>query len=241
MKKEEYLKTEKTNYDNIAETFIEQAERNLSWNNLYERPYMLSIFDNFKNKRVLDLGCGTGFYSFHALKQNADVTAADASIKMLDHIKSRDSEEKISLHKADLSLGLPFIESESADYIICSLVLHYIENWNMLVNDMYRVLKKHGKIYISTHHPFTDYLHLKKKSYFDKYFFEDTWGSKEKPFKVYYYTRPLADIIKPFIDSSFNIVKIDEPLPSEECKKTAPQIYRKLIKIPAFLFLILQK
>jgi len=50
----------KTNYDKIAPVYIAHAEDELSWNNLYERPYMLSIFDNFTGKKILDAGCGTG-------------------------------------------------------------------------------------------------------------------------------------------------------------------------------------
>ncbi|MGD9202263.1 MAG: methyltransferase domain-containing protein [Chitinispirillia bacterium] len=56
---------------------------------------MLSIFDDFKNKNVLDVGAGTGFYSFYALNQNAHVTAVDASQFMLDFIKKKDSVKKM--------------------------------------------------------------------------------------------------------------------------------------------------
>ena len=132
---------ELTNYDSIADIYNAHVESELSWNNLYERPYMLSIFDSFENKNIVDVGCGTGFFSFYALKQNANVTAVDASQKMLDHIKQNDKSGKIILHKADLKNGLPFIESGSQDYIICSFVLHYIENWDAVINDFYRVLK----------------------------------------------------------------------------------------------------
>ncbi len=37
-------KVELTNYDNIADIYTLHAENKLSWNNLYERPFMLSIF-----------------------------------------------------------------------------------------------------------------------------------------------------------------------------------------------------
>lgn len=232
---------EPTNYDSIADIYTAQVDNELSWNNLYERPYMLSIFDNFENKDILDVGCGTGFYSFHALKQNANVIAIDASQNMLNYVKKKDKSKKIKLFKADLRNGLPFIESNSQDFIICSLVLHYIENWETIINDFYRVLKNNGKLYISTHHPFTDFLYLKKESYFAKYFVEDTWGSKGKPFIVHYYTRSLTDILKPFLNSRFNITTIEEPLPTLKCKELAPDIYLRLLEKPAFIFFTLEK
>jgi SAM-dependent methyltransferase len=232
---------DKTNYDNIATTYINHAENKLSWNSLYERPYMISIFDDFTNKKILDVGCGTGFYSKYAIDKNADVTAIDGSQKMLDHLSKTISSTKLKIHKADLADGLPFIEPGSLDYIICSLVLHYIENWDTIISEFYRVLKQNGKIYISTHHPFADYLILKKKSYFDKFLAEDEWGSGKDSFKVFFYTRPLSDVLKPFINSPFKILSIDEPLPTPECKRAAPEIFEKLYTQPSFLFLVLQK
>ena len=232
---------DKTNYDKIAAAYIAHADNKFSWNSLYERPYMISIFDDFTNKKILDAGCGTGFYSKNAIDKNADVIAVDASQKMLDHLSKTIVSTKLKVYKADLANGLPFIESGSLDYIICSLALHYIENWDTIITEFYRVLKQNGKLYISTHHPFADYLILKKKSYFDKLLVEDEWGSDKNSFKVFFYTRSLSDVLKPFLSSTFNILSIDEPIPSLECKGVAPEIFEKLCTQPSFLFLVLQK
>lgn len=230
-----------TSYDHIADSYIEQIENELSWNNLYERPYMLLIFDDFKDKNVLDVGCGAGYYSFYASKQNASVIAIDASQNMINYIQQKEGSDKIKLIKADLAKGLPFIKDDSQDYIICSLLLHYIENWETIINDFYRVLKKNGKAYISTHHPFADYLHLKKTSYFDKCFVEDTWGSKEKQYKVHYYIRSLTDLLNSFLKSTFKILNIEEPIPTLKCKELASKTYQRLMERPAFIFLTLMK
>ena len=233
--------TDETNYDKIADIYIRHAEDKLSWNNLYERPYMLSVFDDFSGKTILDAGCGTGFYSKYALEKNADVIAVDTSKKMLDHLGKFNDSAKLKMYKADLADGLPFITSGSIDYIICSLALHYLESWEVIINEFYRVLKKSGKLYVSTHHPFSDYLILNKNTYFDKYLVEDIWGSGKNSFKVYFYTRSLSQLLEPFIRSPFTIISLDEPLPNEKCKRSAPEIFEKLNKHPAFLFLVLQK
>jgi SAM-dependent methyltransferase len=145
------------------------------------------------------------------------------------------------MYKADLAEGLPFIASGSVDYIICSLALHYLENLNVIIEDFYRILKKSGKLYVSTHHPFADYLILNKKTYFDNYLVEDVWGKGKNSFKVFFYTRPLNQLLEPFIRSPFTILSLDEPLPNEECKRSAPDIFEKLSKHPSFLFLVVQK
>jgi SAM-dependent methyltransferase len=237
--KEDFSKL--TNYDDIASDYLSNIEGELSWNNLYERPYMLSIFDDMTGKNVLDAGCGSGFYSFHAANQNANVTAVDASGKMLKHIEGLDKAKKIKLVKADLGKGLPFIESCSQDYIISSLAMHYLENWYVIVNEFERVLKKSGRLYISTHHPFADHLHLEKSGYFDKYFVEDTWGVEQRSYKVRYFTRSLTDILKPFLRSGLRLINVEEPLPNERCRELSPRTYERLMNRPGFLFLTLEK
>lgn len=232
---------DKTNYDNISDIYIQEIEKNLSWNNIYERPHMLSIFDDFTHKNVLDVGSGTGYYSFYALKQDATVISVDASQKMLNYISQKDISNKIRTVKSDLASGFSFIKNDSQDYIICSLVLHYIENWDYIIDEFYRVLKKGGKLYVSTHHPFTDYLQLNKKSYFDKYFLEDTWGSKENSYKVHYYTRSLTDLLSPFLKSRLSILNIEEPLPTAICKELDIKTYNRLRAKPGFMFLTLKK
>lgn len=234
-------KADITNYDKIASKYIDHVNKNNSWNNMYERPYMLSEFDDFRDKKVLDIGCGTGFYSFYALKQQASVSSVDASQEMLDYVKEKDGSGSLNLFKSDLADGLPFIEDNSQDFIICSLVIHYLENWDKLVQDFYRVLKPNGKVYISTHHPFGDVLVHEKENYFDKYLIHDTWGNKGNRFPVSYFTRSLTDVLKPFLDSELKILKIDEPLPSEEYKHLNSDAFNYLQKNPAFIFLVLEK
>jgi ubiquinone/menaquinone biosynthesis C-methylase UbiE len=234
-------KVEYTNYDDIAEIYIPHSERMLSWNNLYERPNMLSMFENFDEKNVVDIGCGTGFYTNYALNQGANVTAVDASQKMLDHVDRKYRNNNLSICKADLHHGLPFIESNSQDYIICSLVLHYIEKWDYLLNDFSRILQKNGKIYISVQHPFADHLHLNKKSYYESYLVEDTWGNSKNPFKVHYYTRSLEQMLSPIRKANLILDSLSEPLPNEACKEKAPETYKRIKKLPPFLFMILTK
>jgi len=82
---------------------------------------------------------------------------------------------------------------------------------------------------------------LNKKSYFDKYLVKDKWGSGKKSFNVFFYTRSLSDLLKPFLHSDFKILSIDEPLPKAECKRLSPKVFKSLSKQPAFLFMVLQK
>jgi len=235
--------SEITNYDSISAIYLAHTERPDSWNNLYERPYMLSQFPSFFGKHVLDLGCGSGFYTEYALVQGGIVTAIDASQILVDRLKKHFADQKAKFICADIAQPLSFIEPEAFDYVICSLVIHYVKDWPPLLAELFRIMKKDGLLFISTHHPYLvlDYSLLKNVNYFETTFVEDTWGKKKNPFKVHYYTRSLTATLKPVINSRFKILDINEPLPDDRCQQISPETYQRLRKRPGFLFITLQK
>lgn len=230
-----------TNYDSITSTYLAHTEREDSWNNLYERPALLEMMGEIRNKDVVDVGCGSGFYSKFALGGNCRVTAVDASEAMLSHVTNTLDSTNLSTAAADIANGLPFIKNNSQDTIICSLVLHYIENWDTALKDFHRVLKPGGDIYISTHHPLSDYLVLDKDGYFDSRFYNDTWGTEHTPFKVRFYTRTMSEVLTPILNSPLHLEEFREPKPNEACRAKSPKTYDKLTQRPGFLFLKLRK
>jgi len=234
---------EKTSYDSIViEDYLAHVERPLSWNNLYERPAFLERLPELKGKNVLDIGCASGYYTEYALKEGASVTAVDISQKMLDRLAARIKSPKLKICRADISQPMPFLKMNSYDCVMCSLVLHYIKDWGPLFAELYRVMKKGGRMVISTHHPFDIYQYFKLPSYFDFELVEDTWASSgPRPFKVHFYVRPLNELLRPIIESKFRIISIDEPLPAEKCKELDPRTYQRLMERPGFLFIMLEK
>lgn len=234
--------SELTSYDSIAEIFLSHVERPDSWNNLYERPHMLSRLPPLKDKDVLDLGCSSGYYTEYALKMGASVTAVDVSNALIERLTARIESPKLHLFRADISKPMPFLKSDAYDCIICSLVIDYIKDWEPLFAELYRVMKKGGRLIISTHHPFAMYHHFRQYGYFEFKLVEDTWGlGTGRPFKTRYYIRPLTETLKPIIESGFKIVSIEEPLPTERCKEISPETYERLSERPGFLFIVLEK
>lgn len=231
-----------TNYDSIADVFLAHVGRSDSWNNLYERPYMQGKLPPLQSKNVLDLGCASGYYTEYALEHGAYVTAVDASLKMIDRLASEINSPKLTLHCADIAKPMQFLNSDYFDCIIASLVIDYIKDWDSLLSELYRVMKKGGQSIISTHHPFADYLHLKPESYYDFKLVEDEWGGQsDTPFKTYYYIRPLDEVLRPILQSEFHINVIEEMRPNEGLKDTHPALYQRLMERPGFLYIELEK
>ena len=235
-----------TNYDAIADAFIAHAGRANSWNNIYERPNTIARLPELTGKNVLDLGCSTGFYTEYALKHGASVTAIDASQAMIDRLLKKMDSSKVKLYCADIGQPMPFLESDSFDVVISSLVMDYIKDWAALLAELYRVIKKGGRLVIATGHPFASYLYLtrlhKMDSYFEFRMIEDMWAARgSRPIETHYYIRPLHEVLRPIINSKFKIISIDEPLPDDNCKEIDPETYERLMVRPGFLFIVLEK
>ncbi|MED1607582.1 class I SAM-dependent methyltransferase [Cytobacillus kochii] len=88
--------------------------------------------------KVLDAGCAAGWYTEQLLMRRAEVTAIDLSEEMVEASKRRVG-DRANVRQVDLTKKLPFQE-EAFGYIVSSLVLHYIEDWQVTFAEFSRVL-----------------------------------------------------------------------------------------------------
>ena len=109
------------------------AKRVEQVNKIYNK--LLANFD-FKNKKVLDVGCGIGPYIDLLKSKGAKIFAID----IIREIKSLKGKAEIFL-----SLGecLPF-KDKSFDFVICANVLHLSLNPKAMISELHRVLKDDG-------------------------------------------------------------------------------------------------
>lgn len=110
---------------------------------------ILQIYQLPKNALVLDAGCGYGFQSIFLSKKNFAVTSVDNNSKRLVTAArlAKICKIKNRFLKADLT-NLP-IKNDIFDLCICFEVFEHIVNDNKLMQELSRVLKKHGYFIIS--------------------------------------------------------------------------------------------
>ncbi|MBF0118438.1 MAG: class I SAM-dependent methyltransferase [Desulfobacterales bacterium] len=109
------------------------------------------------NSKILDVGCGTGRHTAHALKFK-DVITIGVDLNLNDLIKA---EERIKFHKEmgeydgkchllsiANTLNLPFRDNVF-DVVICCEVMEHILNHRQVAYELVRVLKKGGMLVIS--------------------------------------------------------------------------------------------
>lgn len=225
-------------YDDIADAYAAGVD-SAPYNALYERPAMLDLLPPLPGSRVLDAGCGPGWYAAELASRGALVTAIDASAVMIEHARARFTSprltelgRRVELRIADLEQPLSFAVDATFDGIVSSLVLHYMRDWGPTLAEFRRILKPNGWLLFSTHHPAAEALRLDTARYLEVELVEDYWkwiGT------IRYYRRPLSAIVEALTHAGLAVERLVEPLPTDEFRKTKPDAYARLLKRPDFL------
>jgi ubiquinone/menaquinone biosynthesis C-methylase UbiE len=172
-------------------------------------------FKNLTNQRVLDLGCGYGYYTNYFKSIGADVLGVDASSNMIKIARSRYKD--CSFDICDITEVLPFADN-SFDLIFCNQVLMDIENIEQALSECYRILKPNGIFYYSIVHPaFYDSEWIKDKqgfsyaklihAYITPYSFtNEFWGKTE------HFHRSLSYYLNVATEQGFILQHVEEPI-----------------------------
>ncbi len=141
-------------FDNYAQ----MARSKLGLDGALEWPQLRSMLPEMEGLRVLDLGCGYGWFSRWAVLNGAQsVLGIDLSNKMLQMARSKSAGETyqgITYQRGDLDdLQLSADHHESYDLAFSSLALHYLVNCAALVRQVHAVLKPGGSFVFSIEHP----------------------------------------------------------------------------------------
>jgi 2-polyprenyl-3-methyl-5-hydroxy-6-metoxy-1,4-benzoquinol methylase len=101
--------------------------------------------------KVLDLGCGSGIFSFYLASKGFKVTGVDGAVNMIE--LCRQKQQKLGFENAAFILSkIPLEESLKKvqfEYIISSSVLEYIEDLDQVLQDVYSMLKPGGIFMVS--------------------------------------------------------------------------------------------
>jgi len=99
------------------------------------------MFSQFKGKRFLDMGCGTGEQLKVALKYFEMVYGVDCSPGMLEIAKT------ITPHVKQEDIANTSFQSGYFDFINCFSVLHHLYEQEPVIQEAYRLLKEGGLFY----------------------------------------------------------------------------------------------
>jgi len=219
-----------SSYEGKAAKYAETVDTK-PWNAYYERPATTSLLPSLENAKVLDVGCGSGWYAEYLLDRGATVTAFDFNSEFVALTESRVG-QRAQVLQADLAKPLDFAADGEFDVVVCPLVMHYLKSWQPAFHEFHRVLKTTGILVFSTHHPFNDWKLFNKEDYFATELLEDEW---EDVGKVTFYRRPLTVISQDLAAAGFLIERFLEPQATEDFRCVDPGGYERLMKNPWFI------
>lgn len=188
-------------------------------------------FQSLLSKRVLDLGCGYGWYTDFFSSIGANVTGCDGSERMLE--LAREKYPDCNFECIDIEKSLPY-ENNSFDLVFCNQVIMDILNVEELLEEVFRITKTSGIFYFSIVHPaFYDcrwgqdengFRNAKiMTKYLSEYSFENEfWG------KTTHYHRTISKYINTAIEKGFRLVRLEEPISYDGVTKSK--------EFPLFLF-----
>lgn len=142
-------------WEKVAKEYTTYRESGSSANELIEIPAMKQLVGDVKGLRVLDAGCGYGYYSIWAKKEGAkEVVGVDISERMIKMAKEKARKEGLEINfiQGDLA-NLGMFENSCFDLIMCSIVVSYFGNLVRYFSEFARILRKGGVFVFSEVHP----------------------------------------------------------------------------------------
>ncbi|MRT04075.1 class I SAM-dependent methyltransferase [Ewingella americana] len=213
-----------------------------------EWPALEAMLPDVRGTKVVDLGCGYGWFCRNMREQGAaKVLGLDISAKMLEKARSMTADDNIEYRREDLdNLTLP---AETYSLAYSSLALHYLQNLSRLFDQVYQSLVPGGHFVFSAEHPI--FTAPAQPGWLTTISGQKTWpvdGYQREGERVTNWFaegvikqhRKLATYINLLIKSGFIITQVDEWGPSAEQLTSMPALQEE-IERPMMFLLAAQK
>lgn len=215
-----------------------------------EAPYMKALLSalDLRGKRVLDAGCGFGYYARFAAEQGAQVVAMDYAPEMVELARQVLADQVgVEVCLGDVDDLSPFAD-RSFDVIISGLDLE-TPDLDGAFRGFSRVLVEKGAFLFSVPHPIIHHgewrhsrrgrkLFFQLDHYFTRGLFTAQWPDEEgRAVQFDRQRRPLQDYTEALAANGFVISRLLEGEPAEEIRQTDPELYEELRRVPWYLII----
>lgn len=202
-------------------------------------PAMWEQIGEVKGLKILDAGCGNGYFSRALAKKGANVIGVDQSQVLIQFCKEKEKIQNLGIEFFAESLdNLSMLNDESFDLIVSNIVFIDVLPYEKAFKELARVLKPLGRFIWSNLHPAfgritntfyrvpydtprnEERLYMLIDRYFDSGSTLISWGSMEP---IWQFDRTLTEYSTALKNAGFVIRQIIEPRPDNEDIKQNPR------------------
>jgi 2-polyprenyl-3-methyl-5-hydroxy-6-metoxy-1,4-benzoquinol methylase len=142
------MKNEKNEKMYFYESFADDFDSKM---NMYDTNKRLEVIfkeiltEDISGKKLLDAGCGTGWFSKFSCDRGANVTSMDLGEKLLSKVALKCKSEGV----VGSILEIPF-ENNTFDIVVSSEVIEHVPDPYKAMQELFRVLKPGGTLVLTT-------------------------------------------------------------------------------------------
>lgn len=183
------------------------------------------LLPDFQGKRVLDLGCGYGWHCIYAMEHGAEsAVGVDISEKMLETARAKTTFPQVEYRHEAMEDAV--FEKEEFDVVISSLAMHYVQEFDAVVDKIYDALKYGGSFILSVEHPVFTAEGSQDWCYdddgqirhfpVDRYYYEGKRNAHFLGENVIKYHRTMTTYVNTLLQKGFELRELTEPQPPEK-------------------------
>lgn len=199
-------------------------------------PALLRLLGEVRGRRVLDAGCGTGYFTRMLAERGAHVIGVEPAEAMVAFARAKEAElgQGITYVQADLTLlpdlGGPF------DSVVCSMVLMAVPDWKPAMRACVECLRPGGLFVFALVHPafeqlwstWRDHGDYRVRRYLEEY---EIFGPDASDFH-----RPLSAYLNELASLGCRLREVVEPgLDPEVAEKSSTPGIESYVHLPNFL------
>lgn len=218
-------------------------------------PAQIELCGRVDGLRLLDVGCGTGYFSRAMADGGASVTGIDISPAMIRHAFDSEAQQARGIRYVlgDAARLSSHFQSQSFDVATSCLALQDMPDIKSVLRSVRDVLVPGGRFVVSIAHPCTDtpFRRWQKDAdgerqwlcidrYFDRGPITYRWRDWAYEFTTSAMHVPLEDWIEWFTTAGFSLRSLREPRPTAEAVSRRPELL-DCARVPYFLLLELER
>lgn len=214
-------------------------------------PALLAACEPLAGERVLDLGCGEGYFSRELARQGTRVAAVDLSEELLGYAQAREQEEGLGIEYHQMSAAeiARHWEPAAFDLVTGCMSLQDMSEVQGVLHGAHQLLRPEGRMVFSVPHPGTDTsvrtwerdergakLALRIDRYFDSGPALCDWNMPRLAYRwvTPYWRHTLEEWTAMIAAAGFLIRRLREPRPTAEQVERRPEL-DDCSRLPYFL------